>query len=693
MSTELEVLKKIRNIGIAAHIDAGKTTTTERILFYTDKIHRMGEVDDGTASMDWMIQEQERGITITSAVTTCNWKEHVINIIDTPGHVDFTVEVERSLRVLDAVVVVFCAVGGVQPQSETVWRQANRYNIPRIIYINKIDRTGADFYTVVEKINEKLETNAVPVQLPIGIEGGFTGIADLIEFKAYIYEDDLGRQITVKDIPEDIKPTALKYREALLENLAENDEKFMEQFLYGDKETSPEDIKKALRRCSINYKIVPVFCGSSLKNKGVQPLMDAIVDYLPAPVDIPPVGGVDLEGSISSRKTDTDAPLSALAFKIASDPYVGKLIYARVYSGILKAGKRVLNSTRDRKEKPSRILKMHANHREDVEQLKAGELGAIVGLKFTTTGDTLCSEENPIILEEIKFPNPVISIAIEPKTKADQDKLFESLNKIQEEDPTFNMKTDADTGQTIISGMGELHLEIIIDRLLREFNVKANVGKPQVSYRESIMSSSLAENKYLRQVAGRGQYGHVTLELIPSTAGFTFESVIDKELLSKEYTAEIEQGIRETLESGSLAGYPVINVGARLTGATFNEADSVPVAYKIAASLAVRDALNRADAHLMEPVMKVEIDTPEEYIGDIISDINSRRGKILSNEQGAGNTRVIKAHISLAEMFGYATTLRSLSQGRAVYNMEFYRYDQVPKQIQDKIVSRMHGVY
>lgn len=687
------IINKIRNIGIAAHIDAGKTTTTERILFYTRKIHKMGEVDEGSAVMDWMVQEQERGITITSAVTTCIWEDHIINIIDTPGHVDFTVEVERSLRVLDGVVVIFCAVGAVQPQSETVWRQADKYNIPRIAYINKIDRTGADFYKAVEKIKEKLEANAVPVQLPIGIEGGFEGIIDLVDFCAYFYEDELGEKVLTREIPQDMREIALKKKNALLENLAENDEKFMELFLYNNDKITSEDIKSALRRCTIKYKIVPVLCGSSLKNKGVQPLLSAIVSYLPSPKNIPPVAGVSLAGAPEVRQADYNAPLSALAFKVASDPYVGKLIYTRVYSGILKLGKRCLNSTKDRKEKPMRILKMHANNREDVAELKAGELGAVVGLKFTFTGDTLCDDEKPIILEKIKFPTPVISIAIEPKTKQDQDKLFEALNKIQEEDPTFNLKTDPETGQTLISGMGELHLEIIVDRLLREFNVKANVGKPQVAYRESISEKVCAENKYIRQIAGRGQYGHVVIELLPSDKGYYFENEVAKELLAKEYIAEIEQGIKETLESGSVAGYPVIDVGAKLISATFNEGDSVPLAYKIASALAAREALDKAKSHLKEPMMDVEITTPEDYIGDIIADINARRGKIINTEQTSGTTRIVSAQIPLAEMFGYATGLRSLSQGRAVYNMEFYQYEQVPKQIQEKLVSKIYGSY
>jgi len=693
METDSNIINKIRNIGIAAHIDAGKTTTTERILFYTHKIHRIGEVDEGTAVMDWMVQEQERGITITSAVTTCKWKDNIINIIDTPGHVDFTVEVERSLRVLDAVVVIFCAVGCVQPQSETVWRQADRYKIPRIAYINKVDRTGADFYKAIKRIREKLETNAVAIQLPIGIESGFKGIIDLVNLQAYYYEDELGEKITVKDVPEDMKDLVVKHRNELIENLAENDERFMELFLYNNKEINNEEIKKAVRRCALSYKMVPVLCGSSLKNKGVQMLLDAVVDYLPSPLNIPPVEGVSPEGALEKRNTDYNAPLSALAFKIASDPYVGKLIYVRVYSGVLKAGKRVLNSTRDRKEKVTRILRMHSNNREDIEELKAGELGAVVGLKFTVTGDTLSDEEKPIILEKIKFPNPVISIAIEPKTKADGDKLTESLNKILEEDPTFSVKMDAETGQTIISGMGELHLEIIVDRLFREFNVKANVGKQQVSYKESISEETSAEHKYIKQVAGRGQYGHVVIELVPSSSGYYFENKIAAGLLSKEYIAEIEQGIKETLESGSIAGYQVIDVGARLINATFNESDSVPIAYKIASAMATREALDKAHGHLKEPIMKVEISTPEDYLGDIISDVNAKRGKIISAEHSTGSIRILDAEIPLSEMFGYATGLRSLSQGRAVYNMEFYKYEQVPKQIQEKIVNKIYGRY
>lgn len=691
--TDSNTLNKIRNIGIAAHIDAGKTTTTERILFYTHKIHKIGEVDEGTAVMDWMVQEQERGITITSAVTTCNWKDYVINIIDTPGHVDFTVEVERSLRVLDAVVVIFCAVGCVQPQSETVWRQADRYNIPRIAYINKVDRTGADFYKAIDRIREKLEVNAVAIQIPIGIESGFVGIIDIVNLCAYYYEDELGEKIAVKEIPADMKDLAAKYREMLLENLAESDEHFMELFLYNNKEINNEEIKKAIRRCTMGYKMVPVLCGSSLKNKGVQMLLDAVVSYLPSPLNIPPVNGISLEGNPEKRNTDYNAPLSALAFKIASDPYVGKLIYVRVYSGTLRVGKRILNSTRDRKEKVTRILRMHSNNREDIQELKAGELGAVVGLKFTVTGDTLSSEEKPIILEKIKFPNPVISIAIEPKTKADGEKLIESLNKILEEDPTFSVKMDAETGQTVISGMGELHLEIIVDRLFREFNVKANVGKQQVSYKESISEEVTAEHKYVRQVAGRGQYGHVVIELVPSSSGYYFESKLPLGILSKEYLAEAEQGIKETLESGSIAGYQVIDVGARLINATVNESDSVPIAYKIASSMAVREALDKAQGHLKEPIMKVEITTPEDYLGDIIADVNAKRGKILGTEHLTSSIRVLNAEIPLAEMFGYATGLRSLSQGRAVYNMEFYQYEQVPKQIQEKLVNKIYGRY
>ena len=673
-----------------AHIDAGKTTTTERILFYTGKVHRMGEVHDGAATMDWMIQEQERGITITSAATTCMWHDCQINIIDTPGHVDFTVEVERSLRVLDGAVAVFCSVGGVEPQSETVWRQADKYGVPRIAFINKMDRIGADFYRAVDMIRTRLGANPVPLQLPIGSEDKFAGVIDLLANEAIIYKDDLGTQEEETAIPEDMKEIAAEYRTKLIESAAELDDELMAKYLEGE-ELSLEELKSAIRKGTIAAKITPVLCGSAFKNKGVQMLLDAVVDYLPSPIDLPPVTGTEPgETEPVSRKASDDEPFAALAFKIMADPYVGKLAYFRVYSGTLKTGSYVLNSTKNKRERVGRILRMHANHREDIDEVSTGDIIAAVGFKDTTTGDTLCDEKSPIVLESMEFPDPVIDIAIEPKTKADQEKLGISLARLAEEDPTFRVHSDPETGQTIISGMGELHLEIIVDRLLREFKVEANVGKPQVAYRETIRKPVKAEGKFVRQTGGHGQYGHVWLELEPLEpgAGFQFENKIVGGVVPKEYIGPVEAGIKDAMQTGVLAGYPMVDIKAKLVDGSYHEVDSSEMAFKIAGSMAFKDGAKKASPVLLEPIMKVEITTPEEYMGDIMGDFNSRRGRIEGMEARPG-AQIIRGQVPLSEMFGYATTIRSVSQGRAVYVMSFSHYEEVPKNIAETVIEKV----
>lgn len=682
-------LEKTRNIGIMAHIDAGKTTTTERILFYTGKVHKMGEVHDGAAVMDWMEQEQERGITITSAATTCLWKGHRINIIDTPGHVDFTVEVERSLRVLDGSVAVFCAKGGVEPQSETVWRQADKYRVPRIAYVNKMDIVGADFFNVMEMMRQRLGANPVAVQLPIGREASFSGIIDLIREKAIYYLDDLGTRSDETQVPEEMQDLVKEQREKLLETLAEYDEGIMMKYLEGE-EIPEEEIKRAIRKATLEVRITPVLCGSSYRNKGVQLLLDAIVDYLPSPTDVPDIRGIDPDtGEESTRKSGDSEPFSALAFKIMADPYVGKLTFFRVYSGTLKSGSYVYNSTKNKKERIGRILQMHANHREEIDEVSTGDIAAAVGLKDTTTGDTLCDEQHPIILESMQFPEPVISVAIEPKTKADQEKMSISLQKLSEEDPTFRTYTDPETGQTIISGMGELHLEIIVDRLLREFKVEANVGKPQVAYKETITKPVKAEGKFIRQSGGRGQYGHVWIEIEPADRGQGYEFVnkVVGGVIPKEYIPAVDLGIRDAMESGTLAGYPVVDVKATLYDGSYHEVDSSEMAFRIAGSIAFKEGMKKANPVLLEPIMKVEVVVPEEYMGDVMGDINARRGRIEGMEPRAG-AAVIRGFVPLAEMFGYATDLRSKTQGRGTYTMQFSHYEEIPKNIVDKIIAK-----
>ena len=672
-----------------AHIDAGKTTTTERILYYTGKIHKIGETHEGAAQMDWMAQEQERGITITSAATTAMWKGYRLNIIDTPGHVDFTVEVERSLRVLDSAVALFDAKSGVEPQSETVWRQADKYGVPRICHINKMDVTGADFYRSIETIKNKLHANPVPIQIPMGAEENFIGMIDLVEMKAEIYKNEDGTEIEITDVPEEYKEKALEYREAMIEAVSEFDEELMMAYLE-EEEITNEMIKKAIRKGTIGVKIFPVTCGSSYKNKGVQLLLDAIVDYMPAPTDIPAIvgtaPGTDEE---EDRHASDDEPLSALAFKIVTDPYVGKLAYFRVYSGSLKAGSYVLNSSKNKRERIGRILLMHANKREEIEEVFAGEIAAAVGLKDTGTGDTLCDEKNPIILENMEFPDPVISVAIEPKTKASQDKMAIALQKLAEEDPTFKTYTDEETGQTIIAGMGELHLDIIVDRLLREFKVEANIGNPQVSYRESITMPSEGEGKYVRQSGGRGQYGHAKIQVEPLEpgSGFVFENKIVGGAIPKEFIGPTQQGIEEALQSGVLGGYEVLDIKVTLYDGSFHDVDSSEMAFKIAGSMALRDALAKGNPVLLEPIVKVEITTPEEYMGDVIGDINSRRGRMEGMELVNG-AQIVTCYVPLAEMFGYATALRSNTQGRANYSMQFDHYEQVPKNIADEVVGK-----
>ncbi|MBC7104349.1 MAG: elongation factor G [Firmicutes bacterium] len=685
-------LARVRNIGIMAHIDAGKTTTTERILFYTGKVHRIGEVDDGAATMDFMPQEQERGITITSAATTCFWREHQINIIDTPGHVDFTVEVERSLRVLDGAVAIFCAVGGVEPQSETVWRQADKYGVPRIAYVNKMDRVGADFFRVLRMIRERLNARPVAVQLPIGVEEDFRGVVDLVHNVGLVWKDDLGTDYREVPVPRELEQLAAAYRERLCEAIAEVDDAFMLQYLEGG-EVGPEDIKAALRRAVLAVKLVPVLCGSSFRNKGVQPLLDAIVDYLPAPIDIPSVRGVNPQTGVEeSRAADDDGPFAALAFKIMTDPYVGKLTFVRVYSGHLAAGSYVFNASKGRRERVARILRMHANHREEVSDAWAGDIVATVGLRDTVTGDTLCSEKAPIVLEAMDFPEPVISVAIEPKTKADQDKLGLALQKLAEEDPTFKLTVDKETGQTIISGMGELHLEIIVDRLVREFKVEANVGRPQVAYKETITVPSRAEGRFIKQTGGRGQYGHVWLEVEPRPRGegFLFENRIVGGVVPREFVPAVEAGVREAMETGILAGYPVVDVKVALVDGSYHEVDSSEMAFKMAGAMAFRQACQRGQPVLLEPVMKVEVVVQEQYLGEVLADLSSRRGRIEDTEI-RGTMRVVNALVPLAEMFGYATALRSQTQGRGTYTMQFSHYAEVPQGIAQGIIAKYRG--
>ena len=681
-------LEMTRNIGIMAHIDAGKTTTTERILYYTGVNHKIGETHDGTATMDWMAQEQERGITITSAATTCYWKGHRINIIDTPGHVDFTVEVERSLRVLDGSVTVFCAKGGVEPQSETVWRQADKYHVPRMAYVNKMDIMGADFYNVVQMMHDRLKCNAVPIQLPIGSEDTFRGIIDLLEMKADVYYDDLGKDMRVEDIPEDMREKAEQYRTAMIEAVAEQDEALMEKYLEGE-EITVDELKVAIRRECLANRLVPVVCGTSYRNKGVQKLLDAIVDYMPAPVDIPDIKGVDPEtGEETTRPSSDDAPFAALAFKIATDPFVGKLCFFRVYSGTVSAGATVYNATKDNNERMGRILQMHANHRKDLEICYAGDIAAAVGVKNTTTGDTLCDPKHPVILEQMEFPDPVIRVAIEPKTKAGQEKMGIGLAKLAEEDPTFRTYTDDDTGQTIIAGMGELHLEIIVDRLLREFKVEANVGKPQVAYKETARRSTDVDMKYARQSGGKGQYGHVKIKLDPNESGkgYEFKNAVVGGAIPKEYIPAVDAGIQGAMQSGVLAGYPVVDVIVTLYDGSYHEVDSSEMAFKIAGSMAFKEAMRKADPVLLEPIMKVAVIVPEEYMGDVIGDLNSRRGQIQGMEARNG-VQQINAFVPLSEMFGYATDLRSKTQGRGQYVMEPSHYEPVPKNIADQIIA------
>jgi len=676
-----------------AHIDAGKTTTTERILYYTGVSHKIGEVHEGTATMDWMEQEQERGITITSAATTCNWKDSRINIIDTPGHVDFTIEVERSLRVLDGAVAVFCSVGGVEPQSETVWRQADKYHVPRIAFINKMDRIGADFFRGVQMIKDRLKANPLPIQLPVGKEENFKGVIDLVTMKAIIWEEEaLGAKFNVEEIPADLLDEAVEYREKMIEEISSHDDALMEKYLGGEELTEAE-IKAAIRSCTINIQICPVICGSSFKNKGVQNLLDAVVDYMPSPLDIPAIKGIDVDsGEEVDRKASDAEPFSALGFKIMTDPFVGQLTFFRVYSGVVAAGSYVYNSTKGKKERIGRILKMHANKREEIKEVYAGDIAAAVGLKYTTTGDTLCDEDKQVILESIEFPEPVISIAIEPKTKADQEKLGISLAKLASEDPSFRVKTDEETGQTIISGMGELHLEIIVDRLMREFKVEANVGKPQVAYRETITKKVKVEGKFVRQSGGRGQYGHVWLEVEPQEAGkgFEFVDAIKGGVVPREYIPAVGKGVLEATDNGVLAGFPVVDVKITLIDGSYHEVDSSEMAFKIAGSMGFKEGCAKAGPIILEPIMSVEVVVPEEYMGDVIGDLNSKRGRIMGMDSRAG-AQVVTAMVPLASMFGYSTDLRSATQGRATYTMTFDHYEPVPKSVADDIVAKVKG--
>jgi len=686
-------IDKVRNIGIMAHIDAGKTTTTERILFYTGKLHRLGEVHDGAATMDWMEQEKERGITITSAATTCYWNDHQINIIDTPGHVDFTVEVERSLRILDGAVALFCAVGGVEPQSETVWRQADKYGVPRIAFINKIDRTGADFYHAVDMMRERLGANAIPINLPIGEGDMFVGVIDLIHFNARMFnEESFGSTFDDMPIPKDLLENATKYRTQMLEAVSDVDDTLLEKYLEG-KEISAEEINTVLRRATIDLKIIPVLCGSAFKNKGIQKLLDSVIDFLPAPIDT-----IEIEAhhiglnDVVKRKISEDERFTALAFKIMTDPFVGKLTFFRVYAGSLKSGSYIFNSVSGKKERISRLLQMHANHREEISEVKAGDIAAAVGLKYTRTGDTLCAEEDPVVMERIIFPEPVIQIAIEPKTKADQDKLSDALSKLSDEDPTFKVKVDDETGQTLISGMGELHLEILVDRMKREFKVEANVGKPQVAYRETITQSVQAEGKFVKQSGGRGKFGHVWIELSPNEVGKGFEFIngIVGGVVPKEYIPAVSHGIQDAMRNGVIAGFPMVDIKARIYDGSYHDVDSDEVSFRVAGSMALQAGAKKANPVLLEPIMSVEVVTPEEYLGDVMGDLNSRRGKI-EGFSARKDAQVIKAHVPLSEMFGYATILRSMSQGRAIYSMQFDHYFSVPKSIAEEISEKTLG--
>ena len=689
MMSQAMPLEKTRNIGIIAHIDAGKTTVSERILFYTKKIYKIGEVHEGAATMDWMEQEQERGITITAAATTCFWRDHRINLIDTPGHVDFTVEVERSLRVLDGAVVVFDGVAGVEPQSETVWRQADRYRVPRFCFVNKLDRTGADFWRVVDMIRERLGAVAVPVQLPIGTEGGFRGVIDLLEMQAITYGNDLGDLVEVGEIPADLVEQATTWRDKLVEAVADLDDDIAHRFLEGQ-EVDAASLRRALRAGTLASKIIPVLCGSALKNKGVQPMLDAVIEYLPSPLDVAAVIGTDpRNGEQVTRHADPAEPFAALAFKIAADPFVGKLAFFRVYSGTLKTGSYVYNATKGEKERIGRLIELHANHREEIESVSAGDIAAAVGLKTTFTGDTLCDESKPIILEAITFPEPVIELAVEPKTKADQDKMAIALQRLGEEDPTFRVSSDEESGQTRIAGMGELHLEVIVDRMLREFKVQANVGRPQVSYRETIRKPARGDGRFVRQTGGKGQYGHavITVEPLPRGSGVEFESKIVGGAVPREFWKPVEQGIRDALLGGMVAGFPMIDLKATLIDGSFHEVDSSEMAFKIAGSMAVKDGVAKADPAILEPVMKVEVVAPEEFMGDVIGNLNSKRGHMDGIDE-RGSSRVIRAHVPLAEMFGYATELRSMTQGRATYSMEFSRYSEVPANLANELIAK-----
>ncbi|MBX5493531.1 MAG: elongation factor G [Chloroflexi bacterium] len=689
MSTDLA---RTRNIGIIAHIDAGKTTTTERILFYTGKTYKLGEVHEGTAVMDWMEQERERGITITAAATTATWRDHKINIIDTPGHVDFTVEVERSLRVLDGGIVVFDGVAGVEPQSETVWRQADKYHVPRICFVNKLDRTGANFWRTVDMIRERLGAKPVPIQLPIGSEASFRGMVDLLTQRAYLFTDELGREPQIQPIPAELEGEAEEHRQRLIEAIAETDDALMEKYL-AEEPISEDELRAALRRACIAGQLVPVLCGSALKNKGVQPLLDAVVDYLPSPLDIPPVAGVDPRtGEPVVRLASSSEPLAALAFKIVADPHVGKLAYVRVYSGVLDKGTYVLNSTRNERERVGRLMQMHANKREEIDRIEAGDIGAVIGLKSTITGDTLCDPNNPVVLESIKFPEPVISVAIEPKSKADQDKLATALARLSEEDPTFRVRSDPETGQTLIWGMGELHLEVIVDRMMREHRVDAHVGRPQVAYRETITRPARAEGRFVRQTGGRGQYGHVWLEVepLPRGGGFEFVDRVVGGEVPREYIPAVEAGVREAMETGTLAGYPVVDIRVTLTGGSYHEVDSSEMAFKIAGSMGLKNALAKAGAELLEPIMRVEVTTPEEFLGDVMGDLSGRRAHIEGMDL-RGNAQVVRASVPLSEMFGYATDLRSMTQGRATYTMEFSHYAPVPQGTAGEVLARARG--
>ncbi|MDY7003493.1 MAG: elongation factor G [Cyanobacteriota bacterium] len=683
-------LERVRNIGIAAHIDAGKTTTTERILFYSGIVHKMGEVHDGTAVTDWMAQERERGITITAAAISTKWLDHQINIIDTPGHVDFTIEVERSMRVLDGIIAVFCSVGGVQPQSETVWRQADRYHVPRMAFVNKMDRTGANFFKVYEQVRDRLRANAVPVQIPIGSENEFRGIVDLVGMKAFIYTNDLGTDIQKTEIPAEVEELAQEYRLKLVESVAETDDALTEKYLEGE-EFTEEEIRKALRQATIKGTVVPMLCGSAFKNKGVQLLLDAVVDYLPAPTEVPPIEGTLPNGEQDTRPSDDETPLAALAFKIMSDPY-GRLTFLRVYSGVLPKGSYILNSTKDKKERISRLIVLKADEKIDVDELRAGDLGAVVGMKHTLTGDTVCDKDNPILLESLYVPEPVISVAVEPKTKQDMEKLSQALQALSDEDPTFRVSINPETNQTVIAGMGELHLEILVDRMLREYKVEANVGQPQVAYRETIRQQVEAEGKFIRQSGGKGQYGHVVIELEPGElgSGFEFVSKIVGGTVPKEFISPAEQGMKEACEAGILAGYPLIDVKATLVDGSYHDVDSSEMAFKIAGSMAIKEGVTKASPVLLEPKMKIEIEVPEEYIGNIIGDLNSRRGQIEGQGVESGMAKVT-AKVPLAEMFGYATDMRSKTQGRGIFSMEFSHYEEVPRNVAETIIAKTKG--